>query len=114
MIRLTLPLPPSVNGAYATVGKRRVKSKDYKIWLAQADSYLLMQWKLFKPITGRYMLRIILPQNMRGDASNRIKICEDFLVSREVTPDDKHCQKASAERDASVPAHVCRVEIETA
>jgi Holliday junction resolvase RusA-like endonuclease len=35
---------------------------------------------------------------MRGDVSNRIKAAEDYLVSREITQDDKHNWEVTAKR----------------
>jgi hypothetical protein len=110
-IVLNLPLPPSLNGAYSTVGRRRVKSKKYRDWLNAADGYLLTQQGWRKPIIGPYTLHISIPQSMRGDATNRVKLCEDYLVSRFITSDDRFCQSATVERDATISKNMCKVMV---
>lgn len=105
---LTLPLPPSVNMAYVNVqGRGRVRSKLYNAWIKNADNYLFTQMKKVKPLTGKYSLIIRLPQNMRGDADNRTKIVSDYLVKRNITPDDRHCQSFH-----TVRADVAECEVE--
>lgn len=109
---LELPTPPSVNAAYANrkggKGRGRYKTALYKAWLECADAFLLQQKRALNgriPVTGECELSIRLPANVRGDASNRIKVCEDYLVSRGITGDDKHNRKVSIERDASLDGH---------
>jgi crossover junction endodeoxyribonuclease RusA len=108
-MRINLPTPPSVNALYRNVnGRGRVKSSAYKAWLIDADAYFLVQKRRLTPVNGQYELAIKVP-NVRGDIDNRIKAISDFLVSREITPDDRHCQRVSVERDAGMDC--CRVEI---
>ena len=86
--KLYFPVPPSVNAAYFNIpGRGRGKTKKYKSWLRDADILLMTQkpWPTFR---GRLSLCITIPAKTRGDASNRIKILEDFLVSRGITGDD--------------------------
>lgn len=110
MIQISLPVPPSVNQAYRNVPKRgRVKTKAYKAWLAQADNVYLAQKRGITPVTGPCELHIRIPTSTRGDASNRIKLCEDYLVSREITGDDKHNRKVTIERDDSVTCCVMTI-----
>jgi Holliday junction resolvase RusA-like endonuclease len=87
---LKLPVPPSVNNAFVNVPKRgRVKSKKYKSWLKEADAwYQIQHLHKLKPILGPRSIHIRLPK-LRGDASNYIKLVEDYLVSRGLTGDDK-------------------------
>ena len=100
--KIYLPVPPSVNALYFNVPKRgRVKTALYKNWINSADA-LLMTQKPLPRIRGRLSVRITIPAKTRGDASNRIKAAEDFLVSREITGDDKHnwevcCKKQGTE-----------------
>lgn len=65
-------------------------------------------------ITGRYTLRILVPDTMRGDATNRIKPIEDLLVQMGVTPDDRYNKDGSAGRDVNVMPGTCIVIIEDA
>lgn len=68
-----------------------------------------MQKARIKPVTGDYKLCVGIPKALRGDADNRLKCVSDFLVSREITPDDKHCQEFTIRRIASLVE--CEVEI---
>ncbi len=55
MIRITLPLPPSVNALYRNVAKRgRVKTERYNTWL-QAAGWALKEQKPGK-VEGPYCL----------------------------------------------------------
>lgn len=118
VIELNLPIPPSVNHAYPTVktktGKhQRVKSKECRDWIKQADAWLMTQKTKYvhANIAGPITLRILLPVEMRGDVSNRTKVAEDYLVRRNITPDDRYSRKVSAERSADVATGMCRVVI---
>lgn len=107
---IRLPIPPSVNCLYRNVrGRGRVKTKAYKQWLTQADGHMVLQRMLIEPVRGPIALTIRVPAKMRGDISNRLKACEDYLVTREITPDDKHNWKVSIERSPEVDC--CEVEI---
>jgi crossover junction endodeoxyribonuclease RusA len=110
IVTVSLPVPPSVNGAYRNVaGRGRVKSRSYKIWLRNADAIYLSQKREIKPVTGPCDLYIKIPASTRGDVSNRIKAVEDYLVSREITGDDRHNRKVTIERDESVTCCVVTI-----
>lgn len=115
MIEINLPVPPSVNALYANRkgGGGRFKTKAYRDWIANADAYFLAQRRRLDPefISAPYELEIRIPKATRGDADNRVKAVSDFLVRVQVTPDDRHCQKVTIERDASVPALICLVRV---
>jgi Holliday junction resolvase RusA-like endonuclease len=104
MLTLSLPLPPSSNNAFANrkggTGFGRVKSGRYRAWIKQADVYYALQRLGSKqPITGPYTCKMVFPPRMRGDLENRSKLIMDWLVSRGLTPDDKHLQGLILERD---------------
>lgn len=42
-----------------------------------------------KPVLPPVSIHIVLPDTMRGDASNRIKPTEDLLVRAGIIPDDR-------------------------
>lgn len=71
------------------------------------------EWKSRK-VTGPFELEIRVPQAMRGDISNRIKLVEDLLVSIDATEDDKHARRVSIERCADVPEFDCYVTVRAA
>lgn len=98
---LQLPVPPSVNALYGNnkrgTGKGRYKTPAYRSWVAQADLWYLTQKRDVRPVTGPAMVEIRLPLFVRGDCSNRIKAAEDWLVSRQLTSDDRLNRKVSIE-----------------
>lgn len=103
---LRLPLPPSVNAAYANVpGVGRIASRRLRAWKKTAGWQILIQ----KPqrVYDRYGLTITVPEKMRGDVSNRIKAVEDILVELRVTPDDSKCARVIVQR-----GNVTEMEIE--
>jgi Holliday junction resolvase RusA-like endonuclease len=90
-ITLRLPVPPSTNALYRNVPRLgRVKARAYKNWIAAADAHLMAQKRLLVRLSGPLEVWIKLPRGTRGDVSNRIKGLEDYLVSREITGDDRH------------------------
>lgn len=110
MITLLLPTPPSINAAYRNTPRGRAKTAAYRDWIVEADAMLLQQKRAVKDrLTGPCELHIKLPMETKGDISNRIKVCEDYLVSREITGDDKNNHKVTIERDPSVDCCVVTV-----
>ena len=112
-IRLTLPIPPSLNGAYFNVpGRGRVSSRGLSDWKAAAG------WKLKSQrpgsIPGAYRFALYLPAKMRGDLDNRIKAAMDLLKEHRVTPDDRRAVSVLAERSELVGDGECLVIVEPA
>lgn len=109
-----LPVPPSVNNLYYNRtrgnGRGRIKTPAYRKWLAEADKWLLTQKRDLTTMTGRLEISIRIPPLRRGDASNKIKAAEDFLVSRKITGDDRNNHKVSIEVDHEVDC--CEIAIE--
>lgn len=116
IFRAEIAIPPSLNNAYYNVpGRGRVPSKAHKDWKLAAGWELKQMSCICKPprFRGPYTFTLLLPEKMRGDVSNRIKLAEDLFVGV-VTPDDRHCVKSSAERSADVPPGRCIVIVESA
>ena len=44
-IVLDLPLPPSTNHLFATVGRKRIKTKKYKQWISECMNECIVQGK---------------------------------------------------------------------
>ena len=113
MIRLTLPIPPSVNELYlnnAGRGRHRRVAPVYTDWRWRA--LIALKAQIVEPIeSGKWRMTLRLPRAMRGDCSNRIKAVEDFLVANKITPDDRHNDHPEAFRDDAVPAGQCVVEV---
>lgn len=123
MKTLRLPIPPSVNAAYANNksghGKGRHKTRSYMAWEGQADASALVAG-LFRfgrrPLVhGPANVTIRLPMTVRGDVSNRIKALEDWMVSRGMTADDSTHQSVTARRDPTLGRVAwCEIDIEEA
>lgn len=109
-IRLQLPWPPAVNNLFATVkaGKkqRRIRTRRYEAWLAEAGACLLTQpWR---PIEARAKVSLLLtpPDNRERDADGYLKAPIDLLVKAGVLAGDsmRHVKSATAEWSDSPPA----------
>lgn len=91
MIVLALPLPPTANNCYPTVGKRRVLSSEAKRFRL-AVLYEVMRRPRQPQLSGRLALEVsfCFPTNARTDLDNRIKPLQDALQEAGVFADD--CQ----------------------
>ena len=90
-ILLRLPKPPSANHLFATVGKRRVVSQQYKKWRTEAYAMLMVQRVALngKPIGGRYRIECAIPRGKRrADLDNAYKSVSDALVAMGIVHDD--------------------------
>lgn len=119
-IRLTLPKPIGTNAAYGNRrkgqrGRGRYKTTRYKAWIKAADDYYYLVKADIRPIKeGRYTVKIMLPDTMRGDVDGPIKMVLDYLVSREITPDDRHCASVTATKEIMPRNDQCLVVVEAA
>lgn len=112
-IRITLPIPPSVNAMYRNVpGRGRVSTAALVNWKAAAGWQLKSQRP--NPITGFYRFALYLPQDMRGDIDGRLKAPIDLMVSHSITPDDRFAKSVTAERSDLVGPGECLIVIEAA
>lgn len=116
VVTVNLPLPPSVNDAFAA---RRgshllMKTAAYHAW-ARAVRDELEAAKLTLPTLqyGPYGLWVALPEKMRGDIDNRVKLLSDMLcVSRKdefrlaIVKDDDHMDALYVERAGAPPDRV--------
>ncbi len=113
-IRFDLPLPPSTNGAYTNRkggrGKGRYPSKAHKEWKIEAG--WLLNTQKSERIIGPYRFTILVPQDMRGDVSNRVKLAEDLMVEFGITPDDRYAVSSHAERSMEVAPKRCIIILE--
>lgn len=113
VVRVEIPLPPSVNMAWMNVpGKGRVRTPEYRRWHKAAFDELTLQ----KPghIAGRFCAVINLGRiKRRADCDNRTKPILD-LLSGVVTDDDAFCERVSTGWSDDVPAERVVVEIRRA
>lgn len=83
VLTCTVPVPPSVNNAYATIRGRRVLSKDGRSfkdtagWLVRAAA-IEQGWSGGERFV--LSLRLYFRTNQRRDISNTVKIVEDCLA----------------------------------
>ena len=83
-----VPIPPSANNLFATVRGRRVKSKAYKAWLAEAVPMLTaLAGPESYPCELRYS--VFGPMHGNRDLANLEKPLSDALVAAGCIPDDK-------------------------
>lgn len=103
VVRVDIPLPPSVNAAWQNVvGKGRVRSPEYRRWHKQAYAELMLQ----KPgrVVGKFAAVIDLGRvNRRCDADNRCKPILDLLKG-DVVEDDSLCERVSIGWSDLVPS----------
>lgn len=81
IVSLDMPLPPSVNQAFAARrgSHRTMKTAGYRFWLQQIKETYGTGWTL--PTLGGvpYGLWIDLAPKVRGDIDNRVKLLSDVL-----------------------------------
>jgi Holliday junction resolvase RusA-like endonuclease len=85
---ITLPLPPSVNGLFAGMQRRHL-SPEYKAWRIEAGYELNLQRP--RKCLGKVALAFEVrepPTRRAEDLSNRLKACEDLLVSHGIIEGD--------------------------
>ncbi|MDE2096379.1 MAG: RusA family crossover junction endodeoxyribonuclease [Patescibacteria group bacterium] len=110
-VSFTIPIPPSVNGLWANVGRRRIKTKRYKAWLTEAGWAIVTQ--RVRPIAATSGCSVVVeigPRDPRADIDNRIKAVLDLLVRQGIIPDDRHVNSATARWDNTLTG--CRVILE--
>ena len=90
MIKLTIPVPPSVNAAYGNrqgKGKGRYKTRAYLDWETAAVIAVRSQ----NGVQISYPCRIdyTVPKNRRRDLDNYLKLMNDLLVNQGIIWDDR-------------------------
>lgn len=91
-ITLRLPFPPATNNLFLNAGKRRVRTKRYDAWIAEAMAEVFRQ--RVGRLDGRYAfaMRVERPDRRLRDLDGLIKPVMDLLVKAGVTADDSLCQ----------------------
>lgn len=98
-IVLDLPFPPSVNHIWKRTKQRVYRSAKYLRWMTNCDM-AVMAAKQYprKKITGKFEAHILLDEQAgHGDCDNRVKVCLDWLQSRDIVLNDKDCRKLTVE-----------------
>ncbi len=113
MLILSLPLPPSVNHYWGSLGTRRFVSKAGKEFKLRVQKYV-MEYRVPKLGTARLQMTVTLhPRDKRKqDIDNRIKALWDALADAGVFDNDEQIDVLMVQRGAIVKGGACRVEIE--
>lgn len=105
MTRIELPMPISVNAAYANGGNKRGRHKTaaYRSWEALASLGIKDSHRVGY---GPYSLHIALrrPDKRRRDLGNIEKVVSDLLVSHGVVKDDCLAERITLQWDAGLSA----------
>lgn len=120
MIVLDLPLPPSVNAAFAGGRAQRhltMKTAAYRFWLQQVQERY-GDHRIGAIGAVPYGLWIELPMKMRGDIDNRVKLLSDVLRRTKdagfglaVVEDDDAMSALYVQREPGLPKDECRVAV---
>jgi Holliday junction resolvase RusA-like endonuclease len=98
MIRLELPLAPSVNRLWRTTKTGGMyRSKVYTDWLEEAGWMIKQQTK--DMIFGEYILHVaaVKPDKRHRDLDNLLKATSDLLVKMHIIQTDSACRGIAAE-----------------
>lgn len=104
-VTLSLPLPPSLNNAFATYNGRRIISREYKAWKVTAGEALAEQLHAhgrWPEVKKHYALHYRFNVNHQSDIGNREKCATDLLVAMKIIPGDQWCDKLVIERDRTI------------
>lgn len=112
MIITRIPLPPSVNGLYASVRGRQIKSQEGRIYDQKIEMFKLRNFRTLQEITKLYegkLLKVdryfVLEKKRvfckdgsikKLDCTNFIKACDDGLA-RLIMIDDKYFKSGNCE-----------------
>ena len=122
IVTIELPLPPSVNKAFASAGNTHLvrRTESYRFWQRQVRDEHGAGAALPVLAPGEYGLLIELPGAMRGDSDNRTKLLSDILKpkTREahglgIVRDDKLMRPHYVDFDDALPAGRVRLRIVT-
>lgn len=105
----SIPVPPTTNNLFATVGRRRVQTREYKSWLEAAGWQIKTQ--RVPKVEGDVKVTLVITRpTVTSDLDNRIKPILDSLVKFGVIDDDTQVCAINA---AWGFADGCRVIVET-
>ena len=113
MLKFRLPVAPPLNNAYANVrGRGRTKTARHRAWVRDADAYYVTQGLGHaEKITVPYVCRMIFPRSLRGDLDGRAKHILDWMVSRNLTIDDRYCWGLYLDKEVGDLGGIVRIEV---
>jgi len=95
---LELPMPPSTNNLFATVGKKRIRTVEYTAWAKEAGYLLNRQRPPLVAGKVSLLLEVEEPKTARRqDVCNREKAVIDLLVNHGViqSDDQRHVREVT-------------------
>ena len=113
MITFSLPMPPSTNALYRNVpGKGRVKTADYRAWIASAGWELKMQGVVtHAPLLAEMECRIRLAPRSRIDIDNAVKPLFDVMQSMGLIKNDRQIKRLSVDALTKLEPGRCEVSL---
>jgi Holliday junction resolvase RusA-like endonuclease len=103
-LTLTLPVPPSLNNAFANAGDRRVIAGPYASWRRAAG--WCVQTARAPRVAGPFAVDFDFWRHLPGDLDNRIKGLLDLFVAHKITDDDRACDEFHVYRRFAKPGMV--------
>jgi Holliday junction resolvase RusA-like endonuclease len=110
MISLSLPLPPSANNLWRVFRNRAIKSKEYREWIARAQSIVSESVGHLEPSTAPCVVKLQIYLRRRRDVDNNIKPVLDVLAGL-VYANDSQVWMVAASRHMIVGDREPRVDV---
>lgn len=112
-----IPVPPSLNNAYFNKRLRsgktiRVMTPGARSWKSAVAWIIKGRVQTCQRIDGAYDVLLELPEKMRGDADNRLKLSIDSLVLSGRVPDDENMRGCEARK--CLPGTMARITVRAA
>lgn len=113
-VRLTLPLPPTVNRYYGVVPgtQRRYLTKPAKAFRHDVSVAVEQRKLIHRFEQGRLMVHVVLHMSRSGDVDNRNKPLLDALQHAHLFTDDKQVKRLIVDVGHFVRGGRCDVTIE--
>jgi Holliday junction resolvase RusA-like endonuclease len=91
-----IPPPPSLNRLWATTGRGRVRSREYRAWAQAAGWEVKRQMVGIPMLMGRFDAAVLVPISRR-DTDNWLKALFDLLESVGVVANDGNLHRVNVE-----------------
>lgn len=113
-MKFTLPMPPSLNRYYRSLGRGRVViSEEGRAYRKAVRDQVLVQ--RVKRIDGRLQLEVVLcfGRNGKSDLDNRCKSLQDALQHAGVYEDDSQIDVLIVRRGPITKGGLCEVDLQS-